>query len=99
MVEQKSGIDYNWEKNAACRKLTQEQKDDFFPLAKAENVETKLATFQKKLLGKSDFWLKSKYLGLFLFKVIQGKESLVTQSLITYASSQDDLSSAHLKLM
>ena len=32
MVEQKSGIDYNWEKNAACRKLTQEQKDDFFPL-------------------------------------------------------------------
>ena len=32
MVEQKSGIDYNWEKNAACRKLTQEQKEDFFPL-------------------------------------------------------------------
>ena len=74
-------------------------ENDFFPLAKAEKVETKLATFQKKLLGKSDFWLKSKYLGLFLFKVIQGKESLVTQSLITYASSQDDLSSAHLKLM
>ena len=32
MVEQKSGIDYNWEKNAACKELTQEQKDDFYPI-------------------------------------------------------------------
>ena len=74
-------------------------ENDFFPLAKAEKVETKLATFQKKLKEKSAFWLKSKYLGLFLFNVIRKKEPLVTQSFITYASSQDDLSSAHLKLM
>ena len=68
-------------------------------IAGDKKVREKEDAFVKKLLGKSDFWLKSKYLGLFLFKVIQGKESLVTQSLITYASSQDDLSSAHLKLM
>ena len=31
-MEQKSGIDYNWEKNAACRNLTLEEKKDFFPI-------------------------------------------------------------------
>ena len=32
-MEQKSGIDYNWEKKAACRELTQEQKGDFYPVS------------------------------------------------------------------
>lgn len=32
-MEQKSGIDYNWEKKAACKELTQEQKDDFYPVS------------------------------------------------------------------
>ncbi len=32
MVEQKSGIDYNWEDRAACRNLTPEQKADFYPI-------------------------------------------------------------------
>ena len=32
-MEQKSGIDYKWEKKAACRNLTQEQKDNFFPVS------------------------------------------------------------------
>jgi WhiB family redox-sensing transcriptional regulator len=32
MVEQKSGIDYNWDKDAACRTLTQKEKEDFFPI-------------------------------------------------------------------
>ena len=31
-VEQKSGIDYSWEQDAACRNLTLEEKEDFFPL-------------------------------------------------------------------
>ena len=31
-MEQKSGIDYNWEKKAACKELTPEQKADFYPL-------------------------------------------------------------------
>tara|TARA_B110001454_G_scaffold219037_1_gene249451 strand:- start:1431 stop:1799 length:369 start_codon:yes stop_codon:yes gene_type:complete len=30
-VEQKSGIDYNWDQDAACLKLTQKEKEDFFP--------------------------------------------------------------------
>ena len=84
-------------------RIQNERKDfienDFFPLAKTEGVERSLKTFQKKLLGKDEYWLKSKYLGLFLFKIIKGKENLVTQNLITYASSASDLSSAHLKLM
>ena len=31
-MEQKSGIDYNWEDDAACKELTREQKDDFYPI-------------------------------------------------------------------
>ena len=31
MVDQKSGINYNWEDFAACKDLPKEQKDDFFP--------------------------------------------------------------------
>ena len=31
-MEQKSGIDYNWEQNAAGRELTPEQKADFYPI-------------------------------------------------------------------
>ncbi len=31
-MDQESGIDYNWEKNALCRTLTESQKKDFFPL-------------------------------------------------------------------
>jgi len=75
-------------------KLASNQK-----IAGDKKVRENEVAFIKKLKGKNNFWLKSKYLGLLLFKIIQGKESLVTQSLITYASSQDDLSSAHLKLM
>ena len=80
-------------------------RQKLYPLASSKKIAgdkkviEKEDAFVKKLKGKSDTWLKSKYLGLLLFKIIQGKESLVTQSLITYASSQDDLSSAHLKLM
>ena len=80
-------------------------ENDFFPLAKKEGVETKLATFQKKLQGeknkkrKSALWLKSKYLGLVLFDIIRGKEKEVVPHFITYASSASELSSTHLKLM
>ena len=31
MVDQESGINYNWEDFAACKDLPKEQKDDFFP--------------------------------------------------------------------
>ena len=31
-MDQESGIDYNWEDNAACRNLSIEEKGDFFPL-------------------------------------------------------------------
>ena len=74
-------------------------KNDFFPLAKSEGVERTLKSFQKNLLNKDEFWLKSKYLGLYLFKIIKGNENLVTQNFITYASSASELSSVHLKLM
>ena len=80
-------------------------ENDFFPLAKKEGVETKLATFQKKLQGeknkkrKSALWLKSKYLGLYLFDIIRDKEKEVVPNFITYASSASELSSTHLKLM
>ena len=30
-MDQESGIDYNWEDFAACKDLSKEQKDDFFP--------------------------------------------------------------------
>ena len=50
MVEQKSGIDYNWEKNAACRKLTQEQKEDFFPLKADGNGKTQIKRARKVCL-------------------------------------------------
>ena len=31
-MDQKSGIDYNWEDNALCRTLPESQKKDFYPL-------------------------------------------------------------------
>ena len=31
MVDQESGINYNWEDFAACKDLPKEQKDDFYP--------------------------------------------------------------------
>jgi hypothetical protein len=43
--------------------------------------------------------MKSKYLGLYLFDIIKGKENEATQGFITYASSNSELSSTHLKLM
>ena len=78
---------------------------DFFPLVgpKGEGIERNLKSFQKNLVDKGKIndvlWLKSKYLGLYLFKIIKDKEPIVTQSLITYASSASELSSVHLKLM
>ena len=76
---------------------------DFFPLVKAEGVERSLKSFQTNLKTNKKIndilWMKSKYLGLYLFKIIKGKEAIVTQSLITYASSASELSSVHLKLM
>ena len=76
---------------------------DFFPLVKAEGVERSLKSFQTNLKTNKKIndvlWMKSKYLGLYLFKIIKGKEDIVTQSLITYASSSSELSSVHLKLM
>ena len=76
---------------------------DFFPLVKTEGVERSLKSFQTNLKKNKKIndvlWMKSKYLGLYLFNIIKGKESIVTQSLITYASSASELSSVHLKLM
>ena len=91
------------DESTLLKRITENREDfiksDFFPLAKAERVETKLEIFKKKLLGKDEYWLKSKYLGLYLFKIIKNKENLVTQNFITYASSASELSSVHLKLM
>ena len=80
-------------------------KDDFFPLVKHFRIETTFKNFDKNLKDKKParindtLWLKSKYLGLYFFKIIEGNEPIVTQSLITYASSASELSSVHLKLM
>jgi hypothetical protein len=80
--------------------------DDFFPLVKHFKIETTYKNFYKKLNDKKNksryndtLWIKSKYLGLYFFKIIEGDEHIVTQSLITYASSASELSSVHLKLM
>jgi len=92
-------------------KKIQDEKDvfiekDFWPLVNhfsSETGERSFKTFNTNLKKKNKindtFWLKSKYLGLYLFKIIEKKEPIVTQSLITYASSASDLSSVHLKLM
>ena len=87
-----------------------EDRDKFitklYTLANNEGVSETLEQFKEKLNEKkkgkeyfTPFWLKSKYLGLELFAIIKGKEADVTPNFITYASSQSDLSSVHLKLM
>ena len=64
-------------------------------VADVKNVDT----MSKKLEGKDVNWLVSKYCGLELFKIMKSKEDLVTGGILSYASSQSDLSAPFLKLM
>ena len=50
-VEQKSGIDYNWEDNAACRDLAPEDKADFFPATGDGNGRRMIKKARRVCLG------------------------------------------------
>ena len=71
-----------------------------YRLAKAERVADvkSVDTMSKKLEGKDVNWLVSKYCGLELFNIMRGKEDKVTGGILSYASSQSDLSAPFLKL-
>ena len=71
-------------------------------LAKKEAGDHKrdsLKIMTEKLQDKDVNWLVSKYCGLELFDIMRGQEDKVTGSLLSYASSQSDLSAPFLKLM
>jgi hypothetical protein len=82
----------------------------FWPLLQKIQKDSEITTIARNLKSfKEDLkkykkdndikWMKSKYLGLYLFDIIKGKENEATQGFITYASSNSELSSTHLKLM
>ena len=87
------------------RTMIKKKRDTFmkslYRLAKAERVADvkSVDTMSKKLEGKDVNWLVSKYCGLELFDIMRGKEDKVTGGILSYASSQSDLSAPFLKLM
>lgn len=71
-------------------------------LAKKEAGDHKrdsLKIMTEKLQDKDVNWLVSKYCGLELFSIMKGEEDKVTGGMLSYASSQSDLSAPFLKLM
>ena len=76
-----------------------------YRLARAERIAgvTSVDTMSKKLEDKDVNWLVSKYCGLELFDIMRSsdskKEDKVTGGILSYASSQSDLSAPFLKLM
>ena len=71
-------------------------------LAKKEAGDHKrdsLKIMTEKLQDKDVNWLVSKYSGLELFSIMKGQEDKVTGGMLSYASSQSDLSAPFLKIL
>tara|TARA_Y100001963_G_scaffold89602_1_gene123687 strand:+ start:759 stop:2096 length:1338 start_codon:yes stop_codon:yes gene_type:complete len=91
------------------RTMIKKKRDTFmkslYRLAKAEKIADvkSVDSMSKKLEGKDVNWLLSKYCGLELFNIMRSrsgkKEDKVTGGILSYASSQSDLSAPFLKLM
>ena len=82
-------------------RCTQETYALAHALAKKEAGDHKrdsLKIMTEKLQDKDVNWLVSKYCGLELFDIMRGQEDKVTGSMLSYASSQSDLSAPFLKL-